>query len=122
MVDEFSKFPFAFPLRNITSSSVIKCLSTLFAIFGTPEFIHLDRGTQFALSEYQSFCRQKGVAISKITPYHSQDSGQNERYNGIVWKAVQCLLHSANRLLSDWECLLPSALLSIRTLINIVTI
>ena len=37
VVEEFSGFPFAFPLRNITSSSgVIKCLSTLFAIFGTP--------------------------------------------------------------------------------------
>ena len=35
VVDEFSRFLFALPLRNITSSSVIKCLLTLFAIFGT---------------------------------------------------------------------------------------
>ena len=84
VVDEFSRFPFAFPLRNITSSSVIKCLSTLFAIFGTPGFIHSDRGTQFVSSEFQNFCRQNGVATSKTTPYHPQGNGQNERYNGIV--------------------------------------
>ena len=121
VVDEFSRFPFAFPLRNITSSSVIKCLSTLFAIFGTPGFIHSDRVTQFVSLEFQNFCRQNGVATSKTTPYHPQGNGQNERYNGIVWKAVQCLLHSTNRPLTDWESVLPSALSSIRTLIDTVT-
>ena len=115
VVDEFSRFPFAFPLRNITSSSVIKCLSTIFVIFGTPGFIHSDRGTQFVSSEFHNFCRQNGVASSKTTPYHPQGNGQNERFNGIVWKAVQCLLHSTNCPLSDWECVLPSALSLIRT-------
>ena len=121
VVDKFSRFPFAFPLRNITSSSVIKCLLTVFAIFGTPGFIYSDRGTEFVSSEFQNFCRQNGVATSKTTPYHTQGNGQNERNNGIVWKAVQCLLHSTNRPLSDWESVIPSALSSIRTLINTVT-
>ena len=30
VLDEFSEFPVAFPLQNITSSDVIKCYSTLF--------------------------------------------------------------------------------------------
>ena len=38
-----------------------------------------------------------------------------------MWKAVQCLLHFTNRPLTDWESVLPSALSSIRTLINTVT-
>ena len=38
-----------------------------------------------------------------------------------MWKAVQCLLHSTNRPQTDWESVLPSALSSIRTLINTVT-
>ena len=59
VVDEFIRFPFAFRLRNITSSSVIKCLSTLFAIFGTPGFIHSDRGTQFVSSEFQKLLPPK---------------------------------------------------------------
>ena len=120
VVDESSRFPFAFPLRNITSKSVIKCLSTLFAIFGSPGFIHSDRGTQFVSSEIQNFCRQNGFATSITTPY-LQGNGQNERYNRIVWKTVQCLLHSTNRPLTDWESVLPSAISSIRTLVNTVT-
>ena len=121
VVDELSRFPFAFLLRNITSSSVIKSLSTLFAIFGTPGFIHPDPGAQFLSSEFQNFCRQNGVATSKTTPYYPQGNGRNERYNGIVWKAVQCLLQSTNRPISVWKCVLLSALSSIWTLINTFT-
>ena len=38
-----------------------------------------------------------------------------------MWKAVQCLQHSTNCPLSDWECVLPSAVSSILTLITTVT-
>ena len=85
-----------------------------------PRFIDYDLGAQFVSSEFQNFCCQNGVATSKTTPFH-QGNGQNERCNGLVWKAVQCLLHSANLPLSDWECVLPSALSSIRTIIKTVT-
>ena len=120
-MDEFSRFPFAFPLRNITSSSLIKCQSTVFAIFGTSGFIHSDRCTQFVSSKFQNFCRQNGVATSKTAPCHPQGNGQNERYNGIEWKDVKCLLHSTERPLSDWECVLSSELSLIWTHTNTVT-
>ena len=68
VVNKFSTFPFAFPLWKITSSSVINCLLTLIAIFGTPGFIHFDRGTQFVSSEFQIICCQNGVATSKQRP------------------------------------------------------
>ena len=77
-------FFFAFPLRNITSGGVIKSLSTLFAIFGTPGFIHSDRGPQFVSSKFQNFSCQNGIATSKSTPYYPQGNDQNECYNGIV--------------------------------------
>ena len=71
-------FCFAFPLRNITSSGVIKSLSTLFAIFGTPGFIHSDRGPQFVSSKFQNFCCQNGIATSKSTPYYPQGNAMTK--------------------------------------------
>ena len=92
-----------FPLQNMTSSSVTKCLSALFAIFGTPDFFHYDRSTQFESSEFQNVCHQSGVATSNTTPQHPQGNGQNERNIRIVWKAVECLLQSANCPLFDCD-------------------
>jgi len=47
IVDKYSRFPFAFGLKDITSKSIINCLKQLFSLFGVPGFIHTDRGTQF---------------------------------------------------------------------------
>ena len=47
VIDEYSRFPFAFPTKDINSHTVIDCLHSLFTIFGTPDYIHSDRGTSF---------------------------------------------------------------------------
>ena len=47
VVDEFNRFPFAFPSKNMSSTTVILCLSTLFNIFGLPIYVHSDRGSSF---------------------------------------------------------------------------
>ena len=51
IVDEYSRFPFAFPCSHITAAVVIKHLRNLFALFGTPAAIHADRSTQFESTE-----------------------------------------------------------------------
>ena len=38
VVDEFSRFPFAFPSKNTASPSVIKCLEKLFTFTGTSSY------------------------------------------------------------------------------------
>ena len=70
VVDEF-RFPDFFHLRKITSSSAIKCLSTLRAIFETPGHSPR-RGTQFVSSEFQKI----GAETSKTTPFHPQGHGK----------------------------------------------
>ena len=39
VVDEYSRFPFAFPCSDMNTSTVIKCFDQLFAIFGMPGYI-----------------------------------------------------------------------------------
>jgi len=47
IVDEYSRFPFAFACRDQLTPTVIKHLSSLFALFGYPQYIHSDRGSSF---------------------------------------------------------------------------
>lgn len=43
IIDEYSRFPFAYPCRDMTSATVINCLTSLFSIVGFPEYVHSDR-------------------------------------------------------------------------------
>ena len=47
VVDDYSRFPFAFACKDTSASSVVNCLSTLFSLSGFPSYVHSDRGTAF---------------------------------------------------------------------------
>jgi len=47
IVDEFSRFPFAYAYKDMTSTTVKACFYSLFTLFGIPSYIHSDRGTSF---------------------------------------------------------------------------
>ena len=121
IIDEFSRFPFAFVLKDISTESIVGSLKQLFAIFGTPAFVHSDRGTQFMAANFDEFLNRHGISHSRTTPYNPRANGQTERYNGVIWKSVKCLLHSRKLPLSMWENVLPEALAANRALICTAT-
>ena len=88
IIDEYSRFPYAFACADMTASSVIKCLVQLFSIFGMPQYIHSDRGPQFMSQELRTFLHDKGIATSRSTPYNPRGNGQVERLNGTIWGAA----------------------------------
>lgn len=121
VIDEYSRFPFAFACPDMLSSTVINCLCQLFAIFGMPAYIHSDRGSCFMSSELSQFLQNKGVSISHTTAYNPQGNGQVERLNGTLWKTISLALKSRGLPLSNWESVLPDALHSIRSLLCTAT-
>ena len=121
VVDEFSRFPFAFPCADMTSATVIKCLCQLFAIFGMPSYIHSDRGSSFMSEELKRFLHGRGIATSRTTGFNPQGNGLVERYNGIIWKAVTLALKSRELKTAQWEAVLADALHSVRSLLSTST-
>ena len=117
IVDEFSRFPFAFPCPNCNASTVISCLKQLFRLFGTPGFVHYYRGPAFMSRELISFLTNCGIACSKSSIYNAQGNGQCERYNGVIWNMVKLALKSRKLDICQWECVLDGALHSIRSLL-----
>ena len=113
IVDEYSRFPFAYPCRDVSASTVVKCLTHLFSIFGMPAYIHSDRGAAFMSSELRTFLTDQGIATSRTTPYNPKGNGQCERYNGIIWRSVTLLMESKGLSKGQWEAVLPEALHSI---------
>ena len=66
IVDEYSRFPFAFPCRDMTSLSVIRCLSQVFSLLGTPNYLHSDNQSSFISAEIKEFLVNRGIATSHI--------------------------------------------------------
>ena len=121
VIDEFSRFPFAFACSNVSSSTVINCFCQLFSIFGLPSFIHSDCGAAFMSSELKNFLHDKVIATSRTTPYNPAGNGQVERLNSTLWKAITLAIKSRNLPVSKWELVLLDALHSVRSLLCTTT-
>ena len=96
VVDEFSRSPFAFPTAEADTStdSAVQCLTSLFPVFGTPEFAHSDQGTAFTSFRFKQPLLQNNIAQSFRSAYNAPGNGQTERYSGIIWRSVCMACHS----------------------------
>ena len=110
IIDEYSRFPFAYPVKDVSTSTVIKRLGNLFSIFGMPGYVHSDRGPSIMSEELKRWLFEKGIPSSRTTPYNPQGNGQVEGYNGIIWKSVLLALKSRNLPITEWERVLLDAL------------
>ena len=121
VIDEFSRFPFGFPCKDVSGKTVIQCLCSLFSIFGMPAYIHSDRGSGFMNVELKTFLHQKGIATSRTTSYNPAGNGQVERCNGTVWKAINLALKTHQLPVKYWQEVISDALHSVRSLLCTAT-
>lgn len=121
MIDEFSRFPFAFPCSDMTSKTVIECCHRVFSLFGCPSSLHTDRAQCFMSSELKEYTLRHGIILTHTTPYHPTGNSQCERLNGTLWKTVKLALKSENLSDTKWESVLPMVLHSIRSLLCVTT-
>ena len=105
----------------MTTETVKSCFTQLFALFGTPGFVHSDRGPSFMSKELKDFLHSHQIATSHSSPYNPQGNGQVERYNGTLWKAISLQLVEHGLDNKHWEQFLPDALHSIRFLLCTAT-
>lgn len=66
VIDEYSRFPFAFACKDMTS----------LYIFGSPMYIHSNSGTSFISQELTQHLVWLGIACNRNTPFNPQSNGQ----------------------------------------------
>ena len=71
--------------------------------------------------ELQNFLHSRGITTRRTTPFNPRGNGQTERFNGIIWKAVNLALHSRNLPVTAWETVLTDVLHSLRSLLCTAT-
>lgn len=108
VIDEFSKQ--AFPIecrRSMASGDVVRVLRKLFAIYGQPEWIRSDNGSEFIAEAVQRVLREKGIKTQFIEPGKPWQNGYNESFNGILrddclnkWQFLT--IREARLVVDDW--------------------
>ena len=77
MVDRYSGCPFVEKLSKLSTSAIIKVLSSWFNTFGWPERIHSDNGPQYR-TEFDKFCKENLIIPENSSPYYPQSNGLSE--------------------------------------------
>lgn len=113
-VDRFTRWPEAFPIKDITAETVARTLIFgWISRFGIPSTIVTDRGSQFESHLWSHFHQLLGIQRRRTTAYHPAANGMVERFHRQLKTALKC---APNPHL--WVDNLPVVLLGIRTAIR----
>ena len=88
MVDHFSRFRWAKPLRNKMAAGVVKALGEWWQEWGKPQVFQSDNGLEFAAAEVRDLCRRWGVRKRHSRPHHPATNGAVERGNRDVEDSI----------------------------------
>ncbi len=92
VTDHFTKLAHAFPCTNQTAKQVArKIWDSVFCIYGFPERIHSDQGTNFESNLIAELLHLAGVAKSHTTAYHPMGNGGTERFNRTLGNMLRTL-------------------------------
>ena len=89
VVDHFTRYVQAFVTKNHTVRMTAQVLyNNYFSIFGFPQHLMSDQGTEFCGKVIAVMCSLLGIERIQTTPYHPQTNGSAER----VRQMLQCMI------------------------------
>ena len=106
VIDVFSKFAFAIPIKNKKASTVAaKLHKHVFSQFGDPQRLHSDNGLEFCNAIIEELCKFKGIEKSHTTAYHPEGNSVAERIHQFFRNALAAFVSRDQR---DWDLFLPA--------------
>ncbi|CAI5673972.1 unnamed protein product [Oreochromis niloticus] len=111
MVDYFTKWAEAYPLKNKTANEVTSCILDFFYKFGAPKRLLTDQGSEFCNKVNYGLCKTLGIQRSLCSPYHPQTNGLVERLNGTIQRSLKLVSDEPK----NWDKFLQSAMFGLRT-------
>lgn len=113
LIDAYSKFPVAYKLRNELASTLSSHFIHYFSVFGIPQKILTDQGTNFESKLVHDIFDYFGIKKLRTTPYHPQTDGETERMNRSI---LEMLRHYSRH--GRWVEHLDLVLLAYRSAVN----
>jgi hypothetical protein len=109
VVDHVTRFAWALVVQDLQATTVLNALkSNIFCVFGWPEILLSDNGTEFKNALLNDICEQAGTERRFTTAYHPQTNGLTERMN----RTIMGLLRKTVETVDDWPLRLPEVILA----------
>ncbi|XP_055584953.1 uncharacterized protein K02A2.6-like [Uranotaenia lowii] len=99
IIDYFSRYKEVEIMRKITAGETVERLEKIFTRLGYPKTLTLDNGRQFVSTEFDNYCKVRGITVNRTTPYWPQENGLVERQNRSLVKRLK-ISQALNR---DWK-------------------
>ena len=89
VVDHFTRYVQAFITKNHTERTTAQVLyNNYFSVFGFPQHLMSDQGTEFCGKVIAAMCSLLGVEKVHTTPYHPQTNGSAERVHQTLQRMI----------------------------------
>ena len=116
IVDQFTKWVEAFPLKNQLAETVAGVVVREFvAQFGCPLEIHTDQGRNFESELFKEMCELLEIGKTRTTSYRPSANGQVECYNRSIAQIIRCCIGNRQE---SWDDCVGIAVGAIRATVN----
>lgn len=109
--DYATRYPEAYPLRDVTAKQIASALLKFFSQVGIPKEVLTDQGTNFMSRTLQQVYQLLGIKRVRTTPYHPQTDGLVERFNQTLKNMLKKFVSDSGK---DWDKWLPYLLFAYR--------
>jgi transposase InsO family protein len=100
----------------LTSAKAVEFIQEIMFMFGIPNNIITDLGSNFTSSEFFDFCEQRSIQIKYASVAHPRANGQVERANGMILNALRKkVFDKSEKLAGKWIRELPYIVWSLPT-------
>ena len=117
IMDVYSRYLIAVPVKNHRAATVSRCLyESVVAYFGAPRSILSDRGTEFTSIIWETLSQMLGAKIKLTAPYYPQGNAVIERSHRTLNNMLRTMLLEKER--REWSSLIPSIMLYMNSMIQ----
>lgn len=113
--DYFSKYCLLHPMKKATTSVITKFIENqVFLVFGAPQIVMTDNGSQFVSRSFKLLCEEYGAQIWYNAKYHAQVNAV-ERVNRVIGAAIRSYIKEDHR---DWDINIHKIAFAMRTAVH----
>ncbi|KAG1300383.1 hypothetical protein G6F62_006847 [Rhizopus arrhizus] len=117
-VDYLTRWPIARAVKDITEETTANFIfEEIVQIYGVPSYLLTDRGSNFTSYYVKSCLKQIHCRHLTTTAFRPQTNGLCERTNQTLVQAIAKLTRDHGET-KDWDLMIPSALMALRTMTN----